>query len=113
MKRYFIYHNPHSPTGMDISRVCISEDSSNDSRLDKLQAEGRATFYNSYRNGPKSIVVKTCNVITVDLPKSKTTLFALPIDPNILQSILELTNEYRLAGKLHDFDITNYPELLI
>jgi hypothetical protein len=105
---YYIFHNPHSPTQMSLDRYWCHKTHNEfipDGRDTNLIYQGRATFFNPHNtNAPNSIVVRRGNLLLLDIPRS--------LDP-VHQHILKLAYTYWKAGKLHSFDLTDYPELFV
>jgi hypothetical protein len=107
---YYIFHNPHSPTQMSLDRYWdfkTPDGLPTDNRDTSLIRQGRATFFNPHNTMPipSSIIVKPCNLLLLDLPSLETF--------SDYQYILKLAYTYWKAGKLHSFDLADYPELFV
>lgn len=97
---YLIYHDPNMPEQMAIEPIYGW---SNDPIAHLINYRQIIR----YSRSKKAIKVKTRNVIVIEsdlLDCTQSTIY-----PYLLQA----ANEARLAGKLHEFDLEDYPELFI
>ena len=97
---YLIYHDPNVPEQMAIEPI-YPWSNPIIAHLISYQQIVR------YSRCKKAIKVKTCNLVVIESNLLDRTMF--PTYPCLLQ----VANNARLAGKLHEFDLEDYPELFI
>lgn len=98
---YLIYHDPNMPEQTAIEPIYVW---SNDP-IAHLISYRQIIRYSRCK---KAIKVKTCNLVVIESDLLDRTTFT-----SCQSYLLQAANEARLAGKLHEFDLEDYPELFI
>lgn len=103
---YLFYHNPHSPYGFYATPIYSYEVG-----VWKQLMSGRITRYNPYHKSyitgsraPSSIIVKRPNYLVLESPRGLL---------SVKQVLYPALYDAWRAGKLHDFTLADYPELLV
>lgn len=97
---HLAFYNPHSDIPICLERLYEHELEHAQHHISTL---GRITRYNYYKYGPKTIVVKSCNLVFLDVPRYLN-------DYIPLRTVL---SDLWSTGLLHTFSFESYPELLL